>query len=50
MNFDASLQYLKENDLVNKCFDRIKYSNVDTIIKINSMKELANEYIDSRCK
>lgn len=45
MNFDASLKYLKEHDLVNKCFDRIKYYNVDTIIKINSMKNLANEYM-----
>lgn len=50
MNFDASLKYLKENDLVNKCFDRIKYCNVETIIKINSMKNLANEYINERCK
>lgn len=50
MNFDASLKYLKENDLVNKCFDRIKYCNVETIIKINSMRNLANEYINERCK
>lgn len=49
MNFDASLVYLKENDLVNKCFDRIKYYNVETIIKINSMKALANEYVNQRC-
>lgn len=50
MNFDASLKYLKEKDLVNKCFERIKYCNVETIIKINSMKELANEYVNERCK
>lgn len=50
MNFDASLKYLKENDLINKCFDRIKYCNVETIIKINSMKELANEFVNKRCK
>lgn len=50
MNFDDSLKYLKENDLVNKCFDRIKYCNVETIIKTNSMKKLANEYINERCK
>lgn len=50
MNFDASLKYLKEQDLVNKCFDRIKYCNIETIIKINSMKNLANEYINERCK
>lgn len=50
MNFDASLKYLKDNDLVNKCFDRIKYYNVETIIKINSMKNLASDYINQRCK
>lgn len=50
MNFDASLKYLKENDLVNKCFDRLKYYNVETSIKINSMKTLANNYINQRCK
>ncbi len=50
MNFEDSLKYLKENDLVNKCFDRIKYCNVETIIKINSMKKLANEYIEKKCK
>ncbi len=50
MNFDASLKYLKDNDLVNKCFDRIKYCNIETIIKINSMKNLSNEYINERCK
>lgn len=50
MNFDASLKYLKDNDLVNKCFDRLKYYNVETIIKINSMRNLAGEYINQRCK
>lgn len=49
MNFDASLKYLKKEDLVNKCFDRIKYCNVETIIKINSMRTLANEYLEKRC-
>lgn len=50
MNFDASLKYLKEHDLVNKCFNRIKYCNIETSIKINSMKNLANEYINERCQ
>lgn len=49
MNFDASLKYLKEKDLVNKCFDRIKYCNVETSIKFNSMKNLANDYLEKRC-
>lgn len=48
MNFDASLKYLKEHDAVNKCFDRIKYTNPDTIEKIKKMRLLANNYIDKR--
>lgn len=49
MNFNDSLKYLKEQDLINKCFNRIKYSNVDTIIKMNSMKNLATKYVEERC-
>lgn len=49
-NFDESLRYLKENDLINKCFDRINYKNTDTIEKIGNMRNLANEYINEKCK
>ena len=48
MNFDASLKYLNNQDLVNKCFDRINYKNADTIYKIKEMKILANNYIKER--
>ena len=40
-NFDESLRYLKNNDLINKCFDRINYKNPDTIVKISNMRNLA---------
>lgn len=49
-NFDESLRYLKENDLVNKCFNRINYKNPDTIEKIANMRNLANSYIEEKCK
>ena len=49
-NFDESLRYIKENDLVNKCFDRIKYNNPDTIEKIKNMRKLANDYVEEKCK
>lgn len=49
-NFDESLRYLKENDLVNKCFNRIDYKNPDTIMKVANMRELANNYIEEKCK
>lgn len=46
MNFPASLKYLNDNDLVNKCFNRLEYRNPDTIKKIEKMKIVANEYIN----
>lgn len=47
-NFKESLEYLKENDLVNKVFDRIKYTNPDTIKKINNMRALSEQYINAK--
>lgn len=49
-NFSESLEYLRDNDLINKNFDRIEYKNLDTIDKINKMKLLAKDYVDERCK
>ena len=49
-NFDESLRYLKNNDLINKCFDRIKYKNPDTIEKISNMRKLALEFVEEKCK
>lgn len=49
-NFNEALKYLKENDMVNKSFDRIKYKNTDTIKKVEIMKEFANDYINKRCE
>lgn len=49
-NFAESLEYLVNNDLINKNFDRIEYKNPDTIEKINKMKSLAKEYVEERIK
>lgn len=49
-NFDEGLSYLKENNLVNKMFDRIKYTNPETIEKIKNMKKIANDFLEKRCK
>lgn len=49
-NFDESLRYLKENDLINKCFDRINYRNPDTIAKISNMRNLAITFVEEKCK
>ena len=50
MYFADSLRYLKENDLVNRTFDRIEYYNEETSLKITAMRKLANEYIEEKCK
>lgn len=50
MNFDASLKKLNSEDMVNKCFNRIKYNNPITKKMINEMKKLSNNYIEERLK
>ena len=49
-NFDEALTYLKENDLVNKMFNRIAYTNPITIERINNMQKVANNFLEKRCK
>lgn len=49
-NFDEGLEYLKENNLVNKMFNRIEYTNPETIKRINIMRKVANEFLEKRCK
>ena len=46
--YNENFEYIKEKDLINRCFDRITYKNADTIDKITKMKKLANEYINER--
>ena len=35
---------------INKIFDRINYKNIDTIKKIEVMKNLSKEYVIEKCK
>lgn len=49
-NFAEGLMYLKEKDLVNKMFDKIKYTNPETIERICNMKRVANEYLLEKTK
>ena len=46
INFKENFKYIKEQDLINKCFNRINYKNPDTINKMTSMQKLANDYIN----
>lgn len=47
-NFAEGLKYLDDNDLVNKCFARMKCTNPESIEKLNNMKNVANNYINKR--
>lgn len=45
LNFLPSYLYIKENNYINRNFDRITYTNIDTKEKINKMKLEANKFI-----
>ena len=50
LNFDISLQYVKEKNYINTLIDRIQYKNSDTKQKMEDIRKCAKEYIDNRCK
>ena len=50
LNFDISLQYVKEKNYINNLIDRIQYKNSDTKQKMEDIRKCAKEYIDNRCK
>jgi len=49
-NFDTSLQYIKENNYIEKLINRIEYTNKDTKEKIEQIKICAKNYIQTRTK
>ena len=50
LNFDISLQYVKEKNYINTLIDRIQYNNSDTKQKMEDIRKCAKEYINNRCK
>ena len=50
LNFDISLQYVKEKNYINTLIDRIQYKNSDTKQKMEDIRKCAKEYIANRCK
>ena len=50
LNFDISLQYVKEKNYINTLIDRIQYKNSDTKQKMEDIRKCAKEYIGNRCK
>ena len=49
LNFNISLQYVKENNYIDILVNRIEYKNDTTKQKMEDMRRCAKEYIDDRC-
>ena len=47
-NFAPSLQYLKENDCINKVIDRIDYKDETTKERMECAREKLNRYINEK--
>lgn len=49
LNFDISLQYVKEKDYIDILVDRIEYKNYDTKQKMENIRICAKKYIENKC-
>ena len=49
LNFNISLQYVKENNYIDILIDRIEYKNKDTKQKMEEIRKCAKEYINRKC-
>ena len=50
LNFKESYEIVKENDYINILIDRFKYSDLETKKKMEDIRNIINNYIDSRIK
>ena len=50
LNFNISLQYVKENNYIDILVDRLEYKNESTKQKMEDIRKCAKEYINNRCK
>ena len=48
MNYDASLEFIKDKNYIDILVDRIDYSNEDTKKKMENIRRISNDYILSR--
>ena len=49
INFKCTFKRIKEENYINILIDRINYENNDTKIKMEKIREFANDYINNRC-
>lgn len=47
-HFKPSFKYIKDKNYINILVDRINYKNKDTKMKMENIRNIANEYIDDR--
>ena len=50
LNFDISLQYVKDKNYINKLIDRIEYKDKETKEKMEQIRKCGNEYLILRSK
>lgn len=50
INFKESFKILKEQDYINKIFDRFNFEDKETKDKIEDIRRIANEYINKKIK
>ena len=48
LNFNASLEFVKEKNYIDILVDRINYTNEDTKLKMENIRKIAKEYIDNK--
>lgn len=46
LNFDVSLQYIKEKNYIDVLIDRIEYKDDDTRRKMEEIRNCAKEYLE----
>ena len=50
LNFKESLEIVKENNYINRIIDRFKYSNNDTLEKMENIRKQLNNYIEEKLR
>ncbi|MCI8410894.1 MAG: HD domain-containing protein [Clostridia bacterium] len=49
LNFDISLQYIKDKNYIDILVDRIEYKNKETKEQMEQIRQCAKEYLERRC-
>ena len=50
LNFEESFKILKENDYINRIFDRFNFKKEETRMQMEQIQKVANDYINHQIK